>query len=180
MIGEIEDKDTFYDCRSDDEDLQDLGLAHGDAVVCKKAPRFDDPVQIRAVLERAATATLKLLRCYGGTENVVPRPSLTHFYPATLELIARLHTDDHCSCPKKRQFKLTGDPVMLKLPIELNPKSCQVKVNIFQPKSMTTISGFSPVPDDRNKLKKRKTNQHCVRWGGKDDFGPFCEDRLKI
>ncbi|EDX13713.1 GD20842 [Drosophila simulans] len=84
MIGEFEDLDIFHDCRSDDEENPDVQVGGGDEVICKQAPRFDDPVQIRAVLERAATATQRLLRCYGGTDCVPTRPLMTLFYPATL------------------------------------------------------------------------------------------------
>lgn len=171
MIGATEGGDTFYDCHSDEEeDVEEQEMAHGDAVVCKQAPRFDDPVQIRAVLERAATATQQLLRCYGGTDIQATRPLMTRFYPATLELSARLHTDDLCPCPKERQCKLRGDPVTLNLPIELNPESGQVKVNLFQPKSMGTICGCNAPVDKR----KRRSNNRSVRWSAKDETCCSC------
>ncbi|XP_017014090.2 uncharacterized protein [Drosophila takahashii] len=162
MMAENEDMDTFHDCRSDDEETEtpEMAVGGGDEVICKQAARFDDPVQIRAVLERAATATQRLLRCYGGTDCVPMRPSMTRFYPATLEVSARLHTDDKCPCPKDRQCKLIGDPVTLRLPIELNPESGQVKVNIFQPKSIGTFCGCS-APASQNKSKNRRSS---VRW----------------
>ncbi|KAH8329760.1 hypothetical protein KR074_003819 [Drosophila pseudoananassae] len=172
MFGATEDEDTFYDCLSDEEEVvEEQEMAHGDAVVCKRAPRFDDPVEIRAVLERAAIATQQLLRCYGGADTPAPRPSMTRFYPATLELSARLHTDDLCPCPKERQCKLRGDPVTLKLPIELNPESGQVKVNIFQPKSMGTICGCNAPIGDR---RKRRSINRSVRWSAKDDTCSTC------
>ncbi|KAH8369094.1 hypothetical protein KR009_000818 [Drosophila setifemur] len=180
MISDIEDRDTFHDCQSEDDNIEELGvgLGHGDAVVCTRAPCFDDPVEIRAVLERAAVATQRLLRCYGGTNRVV-RPSMTQFYPATLELSACLHTDDFCPCPKDRQCKLKGDPVTLKLPIELNPESGQVKVNIFQPKSMGTICGCSTEAGDKSKSKNRRHSDRSVRWRSKDDFCCNCEEQFK-
>ncbi|EDV49867.1 uncharacterized protein LOC6552643 [Drosophila erecta] len=172
MIGEFEDADIFHDCRSDDEETPELDVGGGDEVICKQAPRFDDPVQIRAVLERAATATQRLLRCYGGTDCVPTRPLMTRFYPATLEVSARLHTDDKCPCPKDRQCKLMGDPVTLKLPIELNPESGQVKVNIFQPKSIGTFCGCN-APANQNKAKSRRSS---VKWSNKDEV---CRDGQK-
>ncbi|XP_016977761.1 uncharacterized protein LOC108043527 [Drosophila rhopaloa] len=165
MIGGNEGMDTFYDCRSDDEGSPELAVGGGDEVICKRAPRFDDPVEIRAVLERAANTTQRLLRCYGGTDCVPTRPSMTRFYPATLEVSARLHTDDKCPCPKDRQCKLIGDPVTLKLPIELNPESGQVKVNIFQPKSIGTFCGCN-APKSHSKFKNRRTS---VRWSATKD-----------
>ncbi|XP_017058347.2 uncharacterized protein LOC108099366 [Drosophila ficusphila] len=165
MIGESEDLDTFHDCRSDDEESPELAIGGGDEVICKQAPRFDDPVQIRAVLERASVATRRLLRCYGGTDCVPTRPSMTLFYPATLEVCARLHTDEKCPCPKDRQCKLIGDPVTLKLPIELNPESGQVKVNIFRPKSIGTFCGCN-APENR-----KKSRRSSVRWSGKEAEG---------
>ncbi|KAH8243091.1 hypothetical protein KR032_004554 [Drosophila birchii] len=159
------DVDTFLDCLSDEEEKEEVKVAppeltvgHGDEVVCKQARRFDDPVEIRAVLERAAIATHQMLRCYGGSDGGLTRPSKARFYPATLEVSARLHTDDKCPCPKDRQCKLRGDPVTLNLPIELNPETCQVKVNIFQPKSIATICGC-----DESKTKNRASNR-SVRW----------------
>ncbi|XP_017123874.1 uncharacterized protein LOC108143835 [Drosophila elegans] len=161
MFGGNDDVDTFYDCRSDEECSPESVVGGGDEVICKQAPRFDDPVEIRAVLERAATATQRLLRCYGGTDFCVPpRPTMTRFYPATLEVSARLHTDDKCPCPKDRQCKLIGDPVTLKLPIELNPESGQVKVNIFKPKSIGTFCGCN-APKNQSRPKSRRSS---VRW----------------
>ncbi|XP_041675150.1 uncharacterized protein LOC108109401 [Drosophila eugracilis] len=171
MMAEKEDMDTFHDCRSDEEDTSELAVGGGDEVICKQAPRFDDPVQIRAVLERAANATQQLLRCYGGTDCVPTRPSMTRFYPATLEVSARLHTDDKCPCPKDRQCKLHGDPVTLRLPIELNPESGQVKVNIFQPKSIGTFCGCND-PGNSNKSKQRRSS---VRWCSKEEVCPDCQ-----
>ncbi|XP_016941584.4 uncharacterized protein [Drosophila suzukii] len=166
------DVDTFHDCRSDDEEIPELSVGGGDEVICKQAPRYDDPGQIRAVLERAATATQRLLRCYGGTDCVPTRPSMTRFYPATLEVSARLHTDDKCPCPKDRQCKLIGDPVTLKLPIELNPESGQVKVNIFQPKSLATFCGCS-APGKQSKSKNRRPS---VRWCSRENVCPDCQE----
>ncbi|XP_020813742.1 uncharacterized protein LOC110188370 [Drosophila serrata] len=179
---ETEDVDTFLDCLSDDEEVEkkevaspELTVGHGDEVVCKQARRYDDPVEIRAVLERAAIATQRMLRCYGGTDGGPTLPSRSRFYPATLEVSARLHTDDKCPCPKDRQCKLRGDPVTLNLPIELNPESGQVRVNIFQPKAMGTICGCDE-SGDRTKTKKRASNR-SVRWCSQELLCPGCQER---
>ncbi|XP_017037495.1 uncharacterized protein [Drosophila kikkawai] len=180
MTSETADVDIFLDCLTDDEVEEaevvppELAMGHGDEVVCKQAPRYDDPMEIRAVLERAAIATQRMLRCYGGTECGPSRPTKTRFYPATLEVSARLHTDDKCPCPKDRQCKLRGDPVTLNLPIELNPETGQVKVNIFQPKSMATICGCD-VPERTN--TKHRTSNRSVRWCSREGLCPGCQER---
>ncbi|KAH8395524.1 hypothetical protein KR222_000481, partial [Zaprionus bogoriensis] len=151
MISELED--SFYDCRSDAEEGADVEApvttVDIEAPVAKDIdvdmdigeliPNVRDSWEIRQTLERVANSAHLLLRSVGGQcemcANMLDRSaSCSHFYPATLEISARLHTDTSCTCPPHCQCVLRGDPVTLNLPMELNPYSGQVKVDIFQPK----------------------------------------------
>ncbi|SPP84028.1 uncharacterized protein LOC117586601 [Drosophila guanche] len=161
--------ECFYDCNSDTEG-DDNGAPGGD--VCKVVAHQEDPSHMRAVLENALHATQNLLGCYGSPVAPTvrnPAPPGMHYYPATLEVSVTLNSEQSCLCPKHRRCRLRGDPVKLKLPIELNPESGQVKVNIFQPRPVVTISDCrqcgAGLPDDagdRCNTKKRKSCS-CVR-----------------
>ncbi|XP_041451043.1 uncharacterized protein LOC111073200 [Drosophila obscura] len=161
--------ECFFDCKSDTEGENDAG-ADGQVVSNRQ-----DPVQLRAVLERALHATQKLLSCYGSSvapttvRRLPPREVL--YYPATLEVSVTLNTEETCRCPKHCQCRLRGGPVKLKLPIELNPESGQVKVNVFRPTPGISDGrqGGAGVPDaagDSCKSKKRRSSSSVrkVRW----------------
>ncbi|XP_034485131.1 uncharacterized protein LOC117790007 [Drosophila innubila] len=143
-------EDFFYDCHSDDDsdDDSDFDLENNNCDQIVRAaggyntdrqllPNLDDPVEIRRTLERVANTTRLLLRSVGGKcdryEPLEQQVSRSFFYPATLEISARLLTDKSCPYPPSGQCRLRGDPVTLKLPMELNPYSGQVNLNIFQP-----------------------------------------------
>ncbi|EDW80985.1 uncharacterized protein Dwil_GK11265 [Drosophila willistoni] len=182
-------KDIFHDCLSDSDtehfsdvsELPEKAVGDGshsddnkkkDTASAKQLIRFDDPEQIRTVLERAALTTKMLLRCYGGdgqsgNEDNVPYHRSPRFYPATLEINARLHAEETCSCPKNCQCQLRGEPVTLKLPIELNPLNGQVNVEIYQPKSLEPAVPRKCLCD-----KGRKNRLHCrtVRWSQEENL----------
>lgn len=110
-------EDCFYDCQSDDDsdsdsddsdrdhdrDLQLLRSVGGYSAARQLLPKFDDPVEIRETLERAVRTTRLLLRSVGGKcDCFAPAEQATSrsfFYPATLEICARLLTDKSCPCP---------------------------------------------------------------------------------
>ncbi|KAL7726947.1 hypothetical protein ACLKA6_002714 [Drosophila palustris] len=136
-------EDCFYDCLSDSESDEDSDFELEDhkcgeivRAVAGYCPNFDDPAEIRRTLERVANTSRLLLRSVGGDcdcfEHLEQQASRSFFYPATLEICARLLTD---KSPPIGQCRLRGDPVTLKLPMELNPYNGQVNLNIFQPGS---------------------------------------------
>lgn len=149
-------EDCFYDCQSDSESTEDSELDLEDDK-CDQALRavggysgnhhlfskFDDSLEMRKALERVTNTSRLLLRSVGGKcdcsnclEKETSRP---FFYPAQLEICARLITDKSCPIPPSGQCRLRGDPVTLKLPMELNPYSGQVNLPIFQPEK--NVSG---------------------------------------
>lgn len=114
-------------------------------------PGVRDVWKIRETLERVAINAHQLLKNVGGKCNICggtkqesSAPS-TYRYPATLEISTRLYTDKDRvrGVPQNHQWALHGEPVMLKLPIELSPYNGQIQVNIFQP---CTGAGDRPRP----------------------------------
>ncbi|KAH8360258.1 hypothetical protein KR093_011639, partial [Drosophila rubida] len=148
--------DCFYDCQSatesDDEesaiDLEPINCEQVVRAVGGYSPNFEDPLEMRHTIERVAINSRMLLRSVGGNceclGGYVDRSaSASFFYPATLEICARLLTDKSCACPPSCQCRLRGEPVILQLPMELNPYSGQVNVEIFQhaPKALASARG---------------------------------------
>ncbi|EDW66683.1 uncharacterized protein [Drosophila virilis] len=141
-------EDIFFDCCSEGEAecetilMQREGIlkaGKGDAadhcLLQSKSNKYDDPIQIRDILHRAANSAQILLHGLGGhCEYTKFEPQgCKCFYPATLEITTRVHTESSCGCPPHCQCVLRGSPVTLKLPLELNPHNGQVNVKIFQP-----------------------------------------------
>ncbi|KAH8307605.1 hypothetical protein KR044_005033, partial [Drosophila immigrans] len=131
--------DNFYDCQSgSDSDVEDLGSNNCEQVIRAVGgfSPLDDPLVIRQALERVANNSLLLLRTVGGKCDYLGHldrhTSSTFVYPATLEICARLLTDKSCACSPNCRCRLRGEPVTLQLPVELNPFSGQVNVQILQ------------------------------------------------
>ncbi|ALC45650.1 CG33189, partial [Drosophila busckii] len=125
--------DVFYDCLGDESEQRQAaggGDASGSCQHYRRQCNYSDPAHIRATLQRAANATQRLLRDFGGPCAALHTEQ--HFYPATLEINARLHTNKELCAAPARQCRLRGDPVTLKLPMSFDMQTGQLKVNIFQ------------------------------------------------
>ncbi|XP_060648231.1 uncharacterized protein LOC132785919 [Drosophila nasuta] len=148
--------DCFYDCNSESENGDEDSVIEHEPKKCEQiiravggfsTPNFDDPLEIRQTLERVSDNSRLLLRSVGGKcdclEHSDRHTSATFFYPATLEICARLLTDKSSACPASCRCRVRSEPVKLQLPMELNPYSGQVNMKIFQHalKAMTVVDG---------------------------------------
>lgn len=140
--------------RRDAKQLKQLKPRKQTQVMEELQPNMKDAWKIREVVERVAAGAHDWLhnvgsKCTvcGGSQkdrNAISSSS----YPATLELSARLFSDKGT----QRQGALRGDPVKLKLPVELDPHSGQIKVNVFRPRPVCGEGdkrGLSPPPSKK-------------------------------
>ncbi|EDW13864.1 uncharacterized protein LOC6572261 [Drosophila mojavensis] len=135
--------DIFHDCRSESDCDRECAHKAGILKACQgdfpqeEPQQRKAPMDMRSIIRRAAQNTQILLRGLGVhcecTEIEEPPSTCKFFYPATLEISARVHTEPSCGVPPHCQCILRGSPVTLSLPMELEPHSGQVKVNIFKP-----------------------------------------------
>lgn len=137
--------------RREGKQLEQLKPRKETQIIEELQPNLKDAWKIREVVERVAAGAHHWLHNVGGKCNVCggiqkERHTISSSsYPATLELSARLYSDKST----QRQGALRGDPVKLKLPVELNPHSGQIKVNVFRPRSVSGEGdkrGLSPPP----------------------------------
>ncbi|XP_023169741.2 uncharacterized protein LOC111598631 [Drosophila hydei] len=174
--------DIFYDCRSEGEYEPEtvnkvhegvLKTCHGD-VLQDEPQKCKKPMDMRNILRSAAHNAQILLRGLGVSceciEAEEPQASCKFFYPATLAITARVHAESTCGCPPQSQCILRGSPVTLNLPIELNPQSGQVKVNIFQPAPATLATAAECIAmgaGDRRSygLAQNSIRRPCYRSG---------------
>lgn len=110
---------------------------HNQPVIDDLQPSVKDVWKIRETVERVATGAHQWLHNVGGKCNICggmkkEKNASSSYYPATLEISARVYSDK----APQRPSGLRNDPVTLKLPVELNPQSGQVKVNVFKPLSL--------------------------------------------
>lgn len=182
-------EDIFFDCCSEGEAECEtvlmpregiLKAGKGDAtdhrLLQSKPSNYDDPMQIRDILHRAANSAQILLRGLGGHceyTRLEPQGCMC-FYPATLEITTRVQTESSCGCPPHCQCILRGSPVTLKLPMELNPHNGQVNVNIFQPRpKQLTAAGEGVGGGDRRSSNPPPSNlqRHSQRREGPRKIG---------
>ncbi|EDV93482.1 uncharacterized protein LOC6563304 [Drosophila grimshawi] len=176
---EKEPEERFFDCccGSESEAESDLeSIVRTNDYNCSLLSCPTNVFEMRRALERAANTAQILLRGLGvhgdkdGAAAGNTACSCMRFYPATLEISARLHTDTSCGCPPHCQCVMRGDPVTLKLPMELNPANGHVNVNIFQPKPTKPTKPLGGGAGDRpisSSLSAPSTlSRHSQRHGG--------------
>ncbi|KAH8395523.1 hypothetical protein KR222_000478, partial [Zaprionus bogoriensis] len=158
------DEEIFYDCNSaGDGEMTTPSCKSNNTKPCDSC-NFNDPVIVRATLERAAQATHILMQNFEQAKGSCKQPC-----SATLEITARLIPD-----PKSKSVscRLQGRPITVQMPLEFDPKTGHLAT---KPASNTPSSVcHSGMPNDCFKCPgKKEESDICA-----DIFGGSCVDSV--